>query len=210
MQQKISNPETVCCHWCQKEMKWADLIKWKRDQFNRDGRVYCSPECGQSYRRKISSETMAKTNKMYASERMKEKNPMYSAKSREKMRQTLIDNGYKPAIRGGNGKGLTEPQKALFTELKSLGAKTEHIVLTNLPRPNKYKLPTHYKIDIALPDHQVAIEIDGGSHGSLERQAQDRKKDSFLNQSGWKVLRFSNEEVMASLTSCVQMVMSTI
>jgi hypothetical protein len=70
--------------------------------------------------------------------------------------------------------------------------------------------PTHYKIDIANPKEMVAIEVDGHSHDCLSRKEQDARKDMFLTSKGWKVLRFSNQQIQENVEDCVQTVMSTI
>jgi very-short-patch-repair endonuclease len=71
-------------------------------------------------------------------------------------------------------------------------------------------MPNCYKIDMADTGLKLAIEVDGGSHGSLIVQERDRRKDALLVGSGWTVLRFSNQQVMERLEECVQMVTSTI
>jgi len=53
-----------------------------------------------------------------------------------------------------------------------------------------------YRIDFALPTVRLAVEIDGESHRSQERRERDRRKDEYLGQRGWTVLRFTNREVL--------------
>lgn len=47
----------------------------------------------------------------------------------------------------------------------------------------------NYAIDIALPEHKIAIEIDGKYHQG-ERLTKDAVRDSNLKNLGWTVLRF--------------------
>jgi Uncharacterized protein conserved in bacteria len=89
-----------------------------------------------------------------------------------------------------------------------LGWEIEVAIPTRIPRGSGY--PTCYKLDIANKALKIGVEVDGFSHTSLARQAQDRKKDSFFAGIGWTVLRFTNEEVLSDPTKCVQMVMSII
>lgn len=45
-------------------------------------------------------------------------------------------------------------------------------------------------IDFAWPHKKLAIEIDGEQHERFEEyKERDKRKDSFLEQNGWKVLR---------------------
>jgi very-short-patch-repair endonuclease len=105
--------------------------------------------------------------------------------------------------------GLTVPQQNLMLALADLcDVYAEYPIPTKMARDTGY--PTCYKVDIAIPEKMVAIEIDGNSHCAIERQQQDLKKEQFLNGLGWTVLRFKNKQVMEHLEDCVQTVMSTI
>ena len=175
------------------------------EQYRR-GRVYCSEVCRDQFLQEFRSKTMKQTNishQVQFSNRMKENNPMTDANVREKCSQTLKQIGWKPPIRGGNGKPAPKAQQYLSNRL---GWPMEVIVPIGR-RPN---YPTHYKIDIADQKNKIAIEVDGGSHYSLSRREQDRKKDAFLESHGWKVFRFSNQQVMERFEECVQTVLSTI
>jgi hypothetical protein len=152
-----------------------------------------------------SAKTMAKTNKKYASARMKKNNPMYRPEIREKVKTSLRVMGWKPPVRGGNGHGPTAPQMLLASVL---GWEMEVAIPTGVGHKGVY--PTCYKVDIGNKTLMVAIEIDGNSHLSLDRQEKDKKKDLFLSGLGWTVLRFTNQKVMEDSADCVQTVLSTI
>lgn len=47
------------------------------------------------------------------------KNPMHRAASRERMATTLRSAGHRPSVMGGNGRGMTEPQRLLLQKLGS-------------------------------------------------------------------------------------------
>jgi len=211
--QKNSSRDNICCSVCGTKVHWDDMPKHRKDLWHSRKRAYCSDKCRDQFRREVNSRTMRETNLRRAeilSERMKKNNPMHMPGVKEKMIRTLNEMGHKPSIQGGNGKPTPVPQAKLWKALRVHGAVLEHVVSTKSFRNKKNKLAKHYKIDIALPKQMVAIEVDGPSHQSLERQAQDRKKENFLDMIGWTVLRFSNEEVMADTKKCVETVMSTI
>src|SRR5665213_4568979 len=170
----------------------------------RKGRAFCSTEHQQEWRAKLSSKTMAKTNRKYASARMTARNPMARPSVREKVSATLKAMNWKPTVRGGNGQPLPLPQLRLS---KALKWPTEWIVRTGQKGNG---LPTHFKVDIANPNLMIAIEVDGFSHVTLARKEQDGRKEAFLRGHGWTVLRFLNRDVMEDLAACVQTVMSTI
>jgi very-short-patch-repair endonuclease len=57
-----------------------------------------------------------------------------------------------------------------------------------------------YRIDIALPAYNIAIECDGKAyHSSTKQKAHDRQKNAFLRANGWKVLRFSGKMIYKDL-----------
>lgn len=190
------------CAWCGAET--AVTGKPRRDLLRRSGRAYCSEPCKTAYVRSVSSKTMSRTNRIYASARMRARNPMRHEHVRAKMSSTLRRIGHGPPLRGGNGRPISAPQAALA---EALGWETEIILPTRMDRVSGY--PTHYKLDIAHEGLKIAIEVDGFSHCSIERRAQDRRKEDFLDSLGWRVLRFSNRQVTGDLAACVRTVMST-
>lgn len=189
--------EILSCTYCGKQIK--EITKSQKDGYRRRGRIYCSAKCGKEYSRKISSETMAKTNKKYASKRMKENNPMKNEETRKKVSQKL--KGHKPSVIFGNGRGLTIPQEKLFNLLSQYGAITEYAISTKGFVGN---YPNNYKVDIALPKYNIAIEIDGNSHRAYKRKIEDIKKTKLLQNKGWKVIRFWNDEINNNIENCLK------
>jgi hypothetical protein len=179
--------------------------KWKIERYNKNGRAMCSKECTKEFCRRVSSETMARTNRKYASARMKARNPMHNAATRAKVATTLRAINHKPRIQGGNGRPPSVPQKLLAL---ALGWDMEVIVPTRQKKNSGY--PSHYKIDIGNQALMIGVEIDGESHSAIKRQEQDRKKEKFLRSIGWTILRFKNKEVLNNLDNCVDRVMSII
>ena len=64
--------------------------------------------------------------------------------------------------------------------------------------------PKNYKIDIALPKYKIAIEVDGNSHRAIKRQIEDMKKTKLLENKGWKVIRFGNNEINQNINKCLK------
>ena len=190
---------TLTCTECGtlfEESRKAKLDSWKRSD-----RAYCRDACRDAWVSRDRSERMARTNRAHASERMRRKNPMHSAETRVKMSETLKRIGHKPRERGGNGSATPEPQKRLA---EFLGWRTEFTII-----PSDGARPYHYKADIVHPTMKVCVEVDGGSHFSLDRQSCDRRRDERLRSLGWLVFRFSNQEAMERTAECAQTVLST-
>ena len=119
----------------------------------------------------------------------------------EKMKATLKRIGHKPRLRYGNGHGLTEPQRVLS---EFLGWPTEVPITIG-----DGELPSAYSADIAHPTMKVCVEVDGGSHASLERRAADHQRDARLASVGWLTFRFSNRDAMELTADCAREVLST-
>lgn len=185
------------CHTCGKAFF---LYGQNMGLARRRGRAYCSKTCGEIYRNKVSSITMAKTNRSHAEQFALIRHRKSTPESRKNISNTLKRIGHKPKIQGGNGRPIPIPQKKLAD---ALGWQTEFAVY--IPKSKWVCL----KIDIANPSLMIGIEVDGGSHCSLARQKQDAEKMQALQSLGWTILRFSNKQVMADLERCVQTVAST-
>lgn len=200
-----SPPCTMCSKICE------PLVSAYRWQLYREtGRAYCSPDCAAAYKSMSASILVAQTNRKHASARMKAKNPMRLEETRRKVSQTLKEIGHRPPVRGGNGCPPPIPQVVMFNMLKERGLspKMEFVVKTKRKRSDGY--PYHYKLDVSLPDIKLCMEMDGPSHCTTKRKAQDARKDEVLTGHGWTVLRFTNKQVMEHLEECSQVVMSTI
>lgn len=190
---------TIPCTWCGTPVECKGRNGLARAI---RGKAYCSDEHMQLYRKKVSSETMTSTNKAHASRRMKKNNPMSHPEVIEKMSRSKQGRTF--LARGGNGQ-LTEPQKRLAERL-GLSNFMEYVIETR-PVKNQFpSLPNHYKVDIANPSVKLAIEVDGQSHKTKKWKFLDQRKTGILEVLEWKVLRFSNQEVIEHLEDCVQMV----
>jgi very-short-patch-repair endonuclease len=57
-----------------------------------------------------------------------------------------------------------------------------------------------YRIDLALPSLKIAIEADGKAyHSTPAQKAHDRRKNAYLRENGWRVLRFSGRQINREL-----------
>jgi very-short-patch-repair endonuclease len=56
-----------------------------------------------------------------------------------------------------------------------------------------------YIVDFVSHSAKLVIELDGGQHYEAGHEARDARRDNFLRSRGFRVLRFSNYEVMTNL-----------
>lgn len=89
-------------------------------------------------------------------------------------------------------------ERALHEELAARGVAfvTEHRV-------------GQFAVDIALPELRIAVEADGTYwHGRPAQVAKDERKDRWLTQRGWTVLRLSEARIRANVGECVDEIMA--
>ena len=135
-----------------------------------------------------------------------DRNP-FKGKDAEAIRARAHETGRKrgfPELRDGNGE-LTTPQVLL---LKLLGSEFTPECSVSLGR-RQPGFPTCYKVDLGCPRLKLAVELDGNSHRSKQRQALDAKKDAKLGSLGWAVLRFWNTEVLKNPSGICQQIRET-
>jgi very-short-patch-repair endonuclease len=62
----------------------------------------------------------------------------------------------------------------------------------------------NYIVDFVCPDRRLIVEIDGGQHA--EQCNYDEKRSRYLSASGFRVLRFWNNELMNDLESVLELI----
>jgi very-short-patch-repair endonuclease len=61
-----------------------------------------------------------------------------------------------------------------------------------------------YRLDFAIPDRLIAIELDGHEyHKTKYQRTHDAKRDRWLFGQGWHVLRFTGTEIHQGLDRCI-------
>ena len=56
-----------------------------------------------------------------------------------------------------------------------------------------------YFVDFACREAMLVVEIDGGQHAETQR---DARRTRYLNEQGYSVLRFWNNEILENLEGC--------
>jgi very-short-patch-repair endonuclease len=68
--------------------------------------------------------------------------------------------------------------------------------------------PSYYPLDLALPRLRLSVEVDGNKHHDQQQQRVDGKKEAFLAEAGWTVLRLWNKDIRNSLATLVAKIRS--
>jgi len=58
--------------------------------------------------------------------------------------------------------------------------------------------------DFAVPTARLVIEVDGGYHSDTMQEHRDASRTRYLEDKGWTVIRFTNEQVESRLATVVQ------
>jgi hypothetical protein len=133
---------------------------------------------------------------------MRENNPTRDPVVRAKI--AASSKGRTFLARGGNGQ-LTKQQIALAA---ATGFPVEFSILTTPVKGSFPSLPHAYKVDLAIPEIRLAIEVDGKTHLSKKWRFLDARKTAVLRALGWRVLRFWNQEVDRNMLEVLKTIQS--
>ena len=108
---------------------------------------------------------------------------------------TVIYNKHKQLeIRRYLRKNSTVPEKLLWLKIKNkqLGAKFRR----------QYGIG-HYVADFCSPRQKLVVELDGGIHNIKEERYYDEERQKTIEELGFKVLRFDNEDVEKRISAVI-------
>jgi len=63
-----------------------------------------------------------------------------------------------------------------------------------------------YIADFVCLSRRLIVEVDGGYHDTCEQQDDDQMRTDYLNQMGFEVMRFKNEEVDFDVKAVISMI----
>jgi very-short-patch-repair endonuclease len=114
-------------------------------------------------------------------------------------------------IRGQDGRILlTSPERELMRVLiqKRMSGDIKYQIIPQFPIKTSDR---QYSIDFAIPQLQVAIEVDGEMfHSNPEQLERDKKRDTTLSQKGWTTIRFTESEIDSKLRQVTEKILTTI
>lgn len=61
-------------------------------------------------------------------------------------------------------------------------------------------------VDFACLSKSLVIEIDGGYHDTEQQKQEDANRTEWLEQQGFSVIRFTNDEVFSKLDDVIQLI----
>lgn len=67
-----------------------------------------------------------------------------------------------------------------------------------------------YQLDFAFPEYRLCVEIDGSTHLLPKVKAKDKKRDKYLNDEGWRVLRITAKKIQHNVYECINIILNTL
>jgi very-short-patch-repair endonuclease len=93
-------------------------------------------------------------------------------------------------------KNLTDAERNLWAKIRGKQLKDKQFY--------RQKNIGNYIVDFYCPAAKLIIEIDGGQHYSGEGKKKDGIRDSYLKYQGFRVLRFSDREVLKNIEGVLE------
>lgn len=95
-------------------------------------------------------------------------------------------------------KNMTDAEKLLWSKLRRKQLKGLQVY--------RQRIIGNYIVDFYCPKASLVIEIDGGQHYTEEGLKKDKVRNTYIEGQGFKVLRFSDLEVLSNLEGVVEMI----
>jgi very-short-patch-repair endonuclease len=64
-----------------------------------------------------------------------------------------------------------------------------------------------YIADFACRDQKLIVELDGWTHSAPEERAHDERRTAFLQEQGYRVIRFTNEAAMQGMDGLLTLIL---
>ena len=93
-------------------------------------------------------------------------------------------------------KNMTDAERLLWSRIRRKQLKGYQFY--------RQKIIVNYIVDFYCPKRKLIIELDGGQHCEEEEMKRDKKRDSYLENIGLKVLRFSDRDIFKNLTGVLE------
>ena len=72
----------------------------------------------------------------------------------------------------------------------------------------RQRIIVNYIVDFFCPKAKLIIEVDGGQHYFGKTHDADLKRDAYLKNLGFKVLRFSDRDVLTNIEGVVENILT--
>ena len=108
-------------------------------------------------------------------------------------------------------RGTTQELDAAARELRRRSTHAEEVLWQRLRRGalDGYRFRRQHAVgrfilDLYCAERKLVVEVDGTYHDEEEQRLRDQYRTRALEQSGFTVIRFTNEQVLTDLASVIQ------
>ncbi|MBB4196927.1 very-short-patch-repair endonuclease [Rhodoblastus sphagnicola] len=67
-----------------------------------------------------------------------------------------------------------------------------------------------YFADFLCREHRLIVEIDGATHSTDDEIASDRRREAFLREKGFRLLRVTNDDVFNNLDGVCETILAVL
>ena len=106
--------------------------------------------------------------------------------------------------------------KAFALENRKNQTLTEHVLWQSIKAEQlgvkvlRQHIIGDYIVDFLLPTINLVIEVDGAYHAERKQAESDEIRESILNDMGYRVIRFTNEEVLYNIEETLETIIEEI
>lgn len=133
--------------------------------------------------------------------------------------ESSIDNCLMPAQQEISGWGMSEQHKHKFSKqvqecarnLRNNATIHEKILWKYLRKSSLLSLKFRrqqpvgcYIVDFLCCEKKIIIELDGGQHNTQKNVEYDKKRDEFLQNKGYKVIRIWNNDITRNIEGVIE------
>jgi very-short-patch-repair endonuclease len=97
-------------------------------------------------------------------------------------------------------KNMTDSEKLLWPKIRRKQLKGVQFY--------RQKIVGDYIVDFYCPSARIIVEVDGGQHFEPDARRQDQRRDEYLSNLGFTVLRFPSWDVMKDVDDIVDQIWS--
>jgi len=90
---------------------------------------------------------------------------------------------------------MTDAERLLWSKIRNRQIKDHRFI--------RQKIIGNYIVDFYCPKACLIIELDGGQHYTNEGMQKDKERDKYLSELGFRVLRFSDRDVLKNIAGVI-------
>lgn len=174
------------CEYCNKEFKSGQILGGHKINCNMD------PDFEVKKKKKAM-----KLSKIGKGRKVSEETKKKISKGRTRY---LLENPDKVPYLLNHSSKISFPEKTMLKYLKQFN-------ITGWVHQMQFSI---YELDFAFPEYKLNVEIDGSTHLLESVIEKDQRRDKFLKEYGWKILRITAKQVKKNVYDCINLIIENL